>query len=176
MSTELLIRELYVAVLDGVASSGRVRERLQVTGLGRHFAVEPADAFRLAGAGAAAVEAYADDAEETWEERWAVDTDKAWDALHRALAPGSAALSRAVLGGLPLPAGPRLLARLLLPAQVPAVAAALASLTPTRLHHGLRALDRPLDLPYAWERLSALRDFYLRASGAGRGVLFTVDG
>ncbi|GAA2260364.1 hypothetical protein GCM10010232_59380 [Streptomyces amakusaensis] len=185
MSTELLIRELCVAVLDCVASGGRAapaRARPRVTGLGRHFAVEPADAGWLAGAGAEALAAYAERAEESWEDRWSVDTDTAWEPLHRALSggpgPAPGPLAHAILGGRPLPAAPGCLLRLLPPDRVPATAEALTGLTRPWLRARLDALGRPPGLSCescAWERLCALRAFHTRAADAGRGVLFTVS-
>ncbi|GGZ56202.1 hypothetical protein GCM10010387_57770 [Streptomyces inusitatus] len=178
MSTELLIRELCRAVLDGVASGGRARPRLRVTGLGRHFAVEPADAVWLADAGAAALAAYAERAEESWEDRWSVDTDTAWKPLHRALSGGPAPLARAILGGRPLTAAPGCLLRLLPPDRVPATAEALTGLTRPWLRARLAALGHPPGLSCescAWEHLHALRAFHTRAADAGRGVLFTVS-
>ncbi|MEO3972926.1 DUF1877 family protein [Streptomyces sp. CAU 1734] len=168
MSTELLLRELCVAMFDGVARAPRLRESMRVTGLGRHFALPPGEAGRLARAAPSGVAAYLEQAEEEGHPDWTAETDTAWRPLHRALARCAPPLAHAVLGPRLLPATPAYLVTLLPAPRVPAVSAALSALNPAGLPPG------PVT-PFARERLAELTAFYARAARAGRAVLFSVD-
>jgi hypothetical protein len=118
--------------------------------------------------------------EELWtdEPERGCETDKAWDAIHRALTDGS------------LDPGDRSLfsrddyvMSLKTPAQVREIASFLASVTEALLRKGYDRIDAggydghlgDEDFAYTWEWFQALRDFYVRAATAGHHVLFTVD-
>ena len=134
--------------------------------------------------------------EEIEEELWSADpsrgeeTDKAWDAIHRALTDGGLAydngeypLSHVVLGGEPLYGGEDYIISLKAPAQVRDVAAALKSVTRDALRRGYDRIDRATyqgsigdeDFEYTWSGLEGLVAFYGRAAAEGRSVIFTAD-
>lgn len=122
--------------------------------------------------------------------RWAYQSDKAWEAIHRCLtdgkllyAKGPFPLAYAVLGGEPLDAGEDYTACLVQPAQVRLAGAALLEVTEPWLRTRYATLRRTSyrsymsdeDLLYTWENLVGLRGFFARAAKAGRAVLFTTD-
>lgn len=118
------------------------------------------------------------------------ESDKAWDAIHRALGDGemsleggSYPLNHAILGGASLYDADDYIISLKTPAQVKDVAAALTPLTRDEFHQRYWSIDsrkygRELDdddFEYTWEWLQAVRDLYRRAADSGRFVLFTAD-
>jgi hypothetical protein len=134
--------------------------------------------------------------EEIEEEVWSADpsrgeeTDKAWDAIHRALTDGDLRydngpypLSHVVLGGEPLYGGDDYIISLKTPAQVRDVATALKGVTREVLRRGYDRIDPAAfqgevgeeDFEYTWSWLTNLIDFYGRAAAEGRSVIFTAD-
>ncbi len=118
------------------------------------------------------------------------ETDKAWDAIHRALTDGDLGydngeypLSHVVLGGEPLYSGDDYVMSLKTPAQVRAVAAALDAVTKELLRAGYNAIEQASyqgelgeeDFEYTWDWFGGLVEFYRRAAAEGRWVLFTAD-
>lgn len=118
------------------------------------------------------------------------ETDKAWDAIHRALTDGDLGfdngeypLNHAVLGGELLYQGDDYILSLKTPAQVRDVAAALALVTRDTLRQGYDRIDPAdyqgelceEDFEYTWSWLTGLVDLFRRAAAEGRSVLFTVD-
>ncbi|MFF0451162.1 YfbM family protein [Streptomyces sp. NPDC004609] len=195
-----LARTLLMAAVVTLVSPGRVeRGRLVVTGLGCHFAIEPAEALRLAEADSGEVMAYVAEAEEDPDSRygdgpWKVDTDRAWDALHRCLTDGTLTygggpypLSYTVLGGrLLTDEEHEYIVVLATPQQTREAAAALADIDEPWLRarffglglterDGYRGAGDERDFQCTWENFVAVRAFYERAAGAGRAVLFTAD-
>lgn len=173
--TDLLIRELCLAILDGVATSGSGRQNLGLTGLGRHFAIPAEDSHQLERSTECQVISYLERIEEEWERPWLADTDKTWRPLHHSLLAGPAPLSYAVLGGRPLTNGRRYLTRLVTPEQVREAAAALATVEEEWLCEQLSLLGLRGDLRWMWESLTEVRDLFELAATAGRAVLFTAD-
>ena len=116
------------------------------------------------------------------------ESDKAWDAIHRALTDGTLEVqvgtaALAVLGGRHLYQADDYLMVLKSPAQVSQVADHLDELSekdfrtaydaiPAREYDGLLGDE---DFDYTWSNFEDLRDFYDRASERGLHVLFTVD-
>ncbi|MGW4032611.1 DUF1877 family protein [Streptomyces sp. NPDC004838] len=97
---------LFLAGFLGLVPADRHRQKPDMPGLGRHFALEPAEAERLARSGSDEVMAYVEAIEEEWDDTWTVDSDRAWVALHRCLTDGTLTfgggpypLSYAFLGG-----------------------------------------------------------------------------
>ena len=134
--------------------------------------------------------------EEIEEGLWSADpsrgaeTDKAWDAIHRALTDGdlsydggSYPLSHVVLGGEPLYSGEDYIIALKTPEQVRDVAAALKAVTREELRRGYDRIDSAAyqgeicdeDFDYTWSWMGGLIDFFGRAAAAGRSVIFTAD-
>ena len=157
--------------------------------LGVHFAITDDDRREL-------LELEGDDegiseyVHEVIEERdddYSVETDKAWDAIHRSLTDGSLAfgngsspLELAVLGGKLLTSGEDEIVVLVDKDQAPAVAAALAAVTEASLRTGYERIDAAdypefgdEDFDYTWENFVQLTDFWQQAAAAKRHVIFT---
>jgi Domain of unknown function (DUF1877) len=163
--------------------------------LGIHFALTPEEALAL--------EAFDDEqdrlafVQEDLEERYleepktyAAESDKAWDAMHRALSDGQLSwdggefpFNHAVLGGKPLYSDGDYIMSLKTPEQVQAVSLALAALTESDFRDrynriDARSYDGELgddDFEYTWSWFQEVRDLYRRAAAQGRFVLFTAD-
>lgn len=119
-----------------------------------------------------------------------VETDKAWDAIHRLLGDGTLDVPAAsypgthvVLGGEQLHEGGEYVMSLKSPADVRAAAPLLEGLTKELLRERYDRLDPDDyegemgedDFEYTWDNFADLRAFWLRAASAGLHVLFTVD-
>jgi hypothetical protein len=115
-------------------------------------------------------------------------TDKAWDAIHRCLGDGTlssdgSSLSRCVLGGRQLYEGDEYIVSYVTREEAKEVADAVVALDRDWLFSRYAALaatdyDGPHDdddREYTWDNFQALRDFMVKAAGAGRAVIFTVD-
>ncbi|MFF5081496.1 DUF1877 family protein [Actinoplanes sp. NPDC000266] len=156
--------------------------------------------FALTGAQDAALGATRDDdevmefveeVEEAWAGDWLCEVDKSWDAMHRCLSDGTLQLGRrtgealelALLGGGHHHEGEDYIVAHVLADQVPAVAAALETVSEAWLRERYDRIDAgdyqgvlgDEDFQYTWQYLTEVRDFYKRAAGAGRSVIFTVD-
>lgn len=136
------------------------------------------------------VRSLVEEIEDAWEEPFVAETDKAWDAMHRALSDGTldvdggeAPLNRAILGGEHLHEADDYIVALVSAAEVPAVAKALAAIDADALRE---RYDRIVPRDYAPEygeedreyTVASFRDvveLYERAAKAGRAVVFTVD-
>jgi hypothetical protein len=167
-----------------------------MTSRGVHFALSATDLRRVLAASDPddLQELISEDIEERYlsapKARWAFETDKAWDALHRSLTDGQLLyesgpfpLAYAVLGGRPLDVGDDYTACLTTPAQVAEVAAALPGVSRDWLRARYWSLDplaygSPLsdeDFEYTWSSFLGLPAFFARAAKARRAVLFTTD-
>lgn len=119
-----------------------------------------------------------------------VQSDKAWDAMHRALADGELTwaggkypLNYVILGGERLNTLPDYIMVLKTPQQVRDVATALPAITAEEFRSRYFAIKastypQPLseeDLGYSWANFEDVRTFWLRAAEEGRRVLFTAD-
>jgi hypothetical protein len=134
-----------------------------------------------------AVEELLEDIEESWtDDRLKIDTDKAWDAIHRCLTDGTLdpdggdyPLSYAVLGGRHLHSGYYVVH--VDAAQVRELAEALKHVDRTWLRGRFDAIDDSdhggahddRDFDYTWDNYEDLRSFFDRAAAAGRAVIFT---
>ncbi len=118
------------------------------------------------------------------------ESDKAWDAMHRALSDGELTwdggdypLNHVVLGGELLYTGSEFIMVLKTPEQVRDVATALPGITEAEFRRRYFAINPesyefPLgeeDCGYTWSWFQGVRDFWLRAAVEGRYVLFTAD-
>jgi Domain of unknown function (DUF1877) len=128
--------------------------------------------------------------EEEWDGHFLEETDKAWDAMHRALSEGSLdpsagsfPLNRAILGGKHLYQGEDYIVAFVTKDEVPAVASALASIDDDGMRQRYRdvvpsdyaAEYGDQDREYTVENFRSVADLYSRAAKAGRAVIFTVD-
>jgi len=159
--------------------------------LGVHFAPTDDEARRLLAAeDNAAVRAAVQAMEERWDEPWLVQSDKAWDAMHRSLSNGTLyydegeyPLNRAVLGGKHLYDGDDYVVSYVAPNEVKDVAAALAPLTEAAFRARYDAIDPDeydgeLDdenFKSTWGAFLSVRELYKKAAADGRAVVFTVD-
>ncbi|GIE77043.1 hypothetical protein Aph02nite_29930 [Actinoplanes philippinensis] len=156
--------------------------------LGVHFAITAEQEKLLLDADGDddAVSEILGDLEEEWpDDDLKVDTDKAWDAIHRCLTDGTLdpdagdpPLSLAVAGGRHL--HDEMYVVHVTAAEVREVAAALLDIDEAWLRERFGdfgddydgAADEQ-DFQYTWSNLADLRDFYQRAAAAGRAVIFT---
>jgi hypothetical protein len=120
---------------------------------------------------------------------WLCQTDKAWDAIHRALNASGlgyeyrSPLHGVILGGEPLYFKDDCIISLKSPDRVRDVARALAAMDEAIFRQLYFAIDTakyqgPVhdeDFAYAWDWLRNLGAFYWRAADAGRSVIFTTD-
>ncbi|MCZ7423679.1 MULTISPECIES: DUF1877 family protein [unclassified Micromonospora] len=159
--------------------------------LGVHFAITPEQERSLLAAAddgdGDAVDELIEEIEESWaEDGLKVDTDKAWDTIHRCLTDGTLEpdggeypLSHAVLGGRRL--HEEYVVVYLTVDEARDVAAALQSVDRRELRQRFDAIDDPdyrgalddADFDYTWDNLVEVRAFYQRAAAAGRAVVFT---
>lgn len=124
------------------------------------------------------------------EKEFAAESDKSWDAMHRACADGQLnwdggdyPLNHTVLAGELLYTDSDYIMSLKTPEQVRDIAAALSGITEADFRRRYDAIDAesygaPLsdeDFRYTWEWFQGVRDLYARAARAGRFVLFTAD-
>ncbi|MEO8702794.1 MAG: DUF1877 family protein [Kofleriaceae bacterium] len=128
--------------------------------------------------------------EEAWDKNFLCETDKAWDAMHRALSDGTLdyeagtpPLNRALLGGRQLCEGDDNIVVLVEKAEVPEVARALAAIDAAEMR---RRYNEIVPRDYAPEYGDDDREYtvtnfldvvklYQRAAKAKRAVIFTVD-
>jgi hypothetical protein len=118
------------------------------------------------------------------------ESDKAWDAIHRCLTDGKlgytngdAPLRHVVLGGEPLYFTDDYIMSLKTPEEVGAVAAVLDDIGEPELRSRYFSIDpkeygfpaSEEDFRYTWHWFQQVRDFYKRAAGESRYVLFTAD-
>ena len=131
-----------------------------------------------------------EEVEEDWDRSNLVETDKAWDAIHRALtdgalewANGEYPLNHVILGGLDLMEGEDYVAVLKSPDQVRDVADAIVAIDDVAMA-GRYASIVPSDYApeygdddrdYTVEWFGGVRTFYRTAAVADRWVLFTSD-
>jgi hypothetical protein len=159
---------------------------------GVHFAVTPAQAKALLAAKSdRKLMGLVEEIEEAWEKPFFVETDKAWDAIHRCLTDGSLLyvsgeypLNHCICGGRQLFRGRDYTVSFVSAPQVKDVAAALAKITKAWMrkrydqidpedYDGVQMGDE--DFSYTWENLLDVRRFYKMAAAAARAVIFTVD-
>lgn len=161
--------------------------------LGVHFAIPENDVAALRNA--ADDDARLEYVREVIEERelggpHAAESDKAWDAIHRALSDGRLTwnggrypLNHVVLGGEILYAGDDYIMSLKSPAQAKDIASVLRDLSESQFRGLYDAIDvdgyggnlDEEDFSYTWEWFQHVRALYLRASDEGLYVLFTAD-
>jgi hypothetical protein len=163
-----------------------------MSGRGVHFAVTPTQAKELLAARSdRKLMGLIAKIEETWEEPFVVESDKAWNAIHRCLTDGSLLyvsgeypLNHCICGGRQLFRGRDYTVSFVSASQVKDVAAALAKITKTWMRKRFDQIDPEEydeveigdeDFSYTWETFLDLRRFYKKAAEAGRAVIFTVD-
>ena len=118
------------------------------------------------------------------------ESDKSWDAMHRALADGQLTwdggrypLNHVVLAGELLYTESDYIMSLKTPQQVRDIAAALPAISEAEFRERYFAIDAasygfPLseeDFGYTWDWFRGVRELYGRAAREGRYVLFTAD-
>ena len=121
---------------------------------------------------------------------YVAESDKSWDAMHRALSDGDLSyttgpepLRFTVIGGLPLYAKGDYIISLKLPLMVGAVAQALSQLSIEEFRKRYDAIDEAKyefpksqeDFDYTWQYLQSVRDLFVRAEKDERCVTFSAD-
>ncbi len=159
---------------------------------GVHFAITDEDLGRLLAAQSdhELLRLIGDGIEERWDEEWLIQTDKAWDAIHRCLTDGKLQyengdypLRFCVLGGRQLYRGDDYMVSLKDPRQCADLARALAAIDEQSLRARYFAISpkdfgrdpTDEDFVYTWDWFSGLPTFYEKAAKADRHVIFTVD-
>lgn len=133
--------------------------------------------------------------EHEWDKQHLIETDKAWDPIHRSLCEdntpngqlnpnkGTIPLKLCILGGEQLYQGDDYCICLIRPEEVRAVSQALAGVTEEWLRERFYRLDAeaagyPIDadeFAYTWSNFQDLPKFFIRAAEEERAVIFTVD-
>lgn len=131
-----------------------------------------------------------DGIEERWDQDWLMQTDKAWDAIHRCLTDGRLEyengeypLRLCILGGRQLYSGDDYVVSLKDPGQCADLAMSLARVDEEWLRERYFAIPAESfgrepteeDFAYTLDWFSGLGDFYGKAAQAKRHVIFTVD-
>jgi hypothetical protein len=156
---------------------------------GVHFALTTDEMVRLESAqDDDELMAVIEEIEDRWDREWLVETDKAWDAIHRCLTDGtlsygSSPLHRCILGEDNRHDGDDYIVNLLGPGDVKEVAVAIRGIDEASLRRNYFALDpedygsppTEEDFRYTWENFRDLREFYEKAARHDRPVVFTVD-
>lgn len=128
--------------------------------------------------------------EEAWEEPYVVETDKAWDAIHRCLTDGKLLyvsgeypLNHCICGGRQLCRKGEYTVSFVASKQVKDVAKALDKVTKPWMRKRYAAINQDdyeselgdEDFAYTWQNFLDVRRFYRKAAKAARAVIFTVD-
>jgi hypothetical protein len=161
---------------------------------GVFFALSSSQRERLLTLGTddARLEYIQEDIEAAWDEAHLLETDKAWDAIHRCLtdgslsvAPSSNPLSKLILGGKQLCSDTqRYIVNLIEHDELSQVSTALRIVTKEWMqgrYEQLRNTDYPQEFiseqgwQYTWDWFSGIPEFIARADQEGRSVIFTVD-
>lgn len=163
--------------------------------LGVHFALSEEDvaALRSQPSDAARLEYLTEELERRYfhEPRsWLAESDKAWDAIHRALTDGNIGwdngtfpLSHVILGGEILYELDDYIMTLKTPWEVEEIAKALPQISADQFREDYFRIDaddygRPVDqedFEYTWHWYQQVHDLYIRAAAANRFVLFTAS-
>jgi hypothetical protein len=158
---------------------------------GVHFAVSSAQARALLAAKSdGKLMSLIEQLEEAWEQPFVIESDKAWDAIHRCLTDGSLLyvsgeypLNLCICGSRQLHRGREYTASFVTARQVKDLAKALDKVTKRCMRHRYSLIDPreyefevgEEDFEYMWENFLDVRRFYRKAAEAGRAVIFTVD-
>ena len=159
---------------------------------GVHFAVTVAQARALVAAKSDRVlMSLIEQIEEAWEKPFVVESDKAWDAIHRCLTDGTLLyesgeypLNLCICGGRQLFRGRGYTVSFVSARKVKDVAKALVKVTKVWMHRRYSLIDSneynevemgEEDFGYTWENFLDVRRFYKKAAEADRAVIFTVD-
>jgi hypothetical protein len=161
--------------------------------LGVHFALTASQLKKLLAAKGDddAVLEVVGEIEEAWNSGWLAESDKAWNAMHRALSDGEltfeggakhAPLGLVVLGGESIVEDEDETVVLLEAEGVAAAARALKALTQKvfreryfRLCPGYAPEFGEEDFEYTWENLQCVRELFVKAARAKRAIIFTVS-
>jgi uncharacterized protein DUF1877 len=130
--------------------------------------------------------------EEAWDEAHLLQTDKAWDAIHRCLTDGTLTVRRSsnplgklIAGGIQLHSDTQTyVINLIESSELPELSTALKEVTKEWLkkrYDQLRSTDYPQefiseeDWEYTWDWFSDIPEFVARTVAEGRSIIFTVD-
>ncbi len=169
---------------------GRLAE-VKMTARGVHFALTAEDEARLVDEPDADDDHLIDvlgEIEERWNRDWLVETDKAWDAIHRCLTDGTlhyghGPLEKCILGTGYIYEGNDYIVNFLDADEVKEVAEAIKDIDREWMRAKYNAIDpadygQPLseeDFEYTWESFVELRTFFHKAAKHNRAVVFSAD-
>jgi len=161
---------------------------------GVFFALNSAQNAQLLGlsTGADRLKYIQEDIESAWDQAHILETDKAWDAIHRCLTDGTPSvtpsadpLSKLVLGGKQLYTDTQsYIINFIEHSELGDISAALKKVTKEwmkKRYDQLKNSDYPQefiseqDWVYTWDWFSGIPEFIARADREGRSVIFTVD-
>lgn len=165
---------------------------------GVHFALKKGQEEKLLSleTDAEVMEYVQEELEEAWDEPWVLETDKAWDAIHRCLTDGSLQSKgndireKCILGGRSLYEGDDYIISYITADDVRAVSEVIEDIDEQTFRgkfFGLKKkflwFDRtdyqgPLDeddFEYSRANFEELRVFFKKAADAGYAMIFTVD-
>ena len=158
--------------------------------LGRHFALTIADEKLLREVPDGERGNWiGNEIEERYAEPWICDSDKAWDAIHRAFNnstldyDASTPLRGAILGGEPLYFETDYIISYKSPEFVKQIAAALEGLSVEQFRESYFSIDEAEygqsldegDFQYSWDWLEGIKTFYSAVADAKRSVIFTAS-
>jgi hypothetical protein len=157
--------------------------------LGVHFALSAKQERKVQSAASNSIKLMdvIEEIEEDWDDENVVETDKAWDAIHRCLSDGSLSseagvypLNNCILGGTILLSGDYIVAFKSVET-VRAIDAALGEIDQEQLRSRYENLPADYedqsedDFEYTYQNFCDLKEFFARAALNGRSVIFTVD-
>ena len=160
--------------------------------LGVHFALTKEDEQQLlaaAGDDQAILNLVQEEIEERWDEEWLLETDKAWDAIHRSLTDGTLSIApespfhKCILGGRQMYSGDEYIISYLDADDVKKVAEAIGPIAEAFFRERYFKINEsdygvPIseeDFGHTWELFDPLKHFFSRAAAANRAVMFSVD-
>jgi hypothetical protein len=161
-------------------------------GRGVHFAIDKAQAEALLAAKSdRALMRLVSEIEDKWERPFLVESDKAWDAIHRCLTDGSLLyesgeypLNHCICGGRQLFRGRNYTVSFVSAEQAKDIAEALDKVTKAWMRRRYSRIDPEEyhdvemgeeDFSYTWENFLDVRRFFRTTAESGRAVIFTVD-
>lgn len=161
---------------------------------GVHFAIETQRMDKLLSSASddELMAVFREELEKVWDQEWLVETDEAWDAIHRCLTNGkletrngSFPLNACILGGQQLYQGDEYIVSFIHPIKVAEVAEAIAKITKQDLRDMyFSQLDKDEyegqvgeeDFEYTWEWFADLPYFFQKVADHDKGILFVTQG
>jgi len=128
--------------------------------------------------------------EERWDKEWLLETDKAWDAIHRCLTDGKLEwengefpLNTVVIGGKNLYKGDDYILMVIPKENTSLIAKALSNISKDILKEGYLKIQQSdyeyelgdEDFEYVWEYFKDFPNFFQKVAQSNKYIIFTVD-